>query len=50
MDITRFAPSNDNSVLFDSTEFDAGYLARLLGEPQCLGDSWLASWLDRCRC
>jgi hypothetical protein len=40
--------TNDNSVPFDSTEFDAGYLARLSGEPQCLGATagWRAGWAD----
>jgi hypothetical protein len=28
MDITRFTPRNDNSVPFDSTEFDAGFHAK----------------------
>jgi hypothetical protein len=48
MDITRSAPSNDSSVLFDSTELDVGYLARLLGEPQRLGATpgWRAGWTD----
>jgi hypothetical protein len=48
MDITRLQPRNDNSVPFDSTEFDTGYLARLSGEPQCLGATpgWRAGWAD----
>ncbi|WP_035355250.1 hypothetical protein [Edaphobacter aggregans] len=48
MDITRFTQRNDNSLPFDSTEFDAGYLARLSGEPQCLGATpgWRAGWAD----
>ena len=37
MDIICSIPRNDNSVPFDSTEFDAGYLARVSGESQCLG-------------
>jgi len=46
MDITRFTLRNDNAIPFDSTEFDAGYLARLSGEPQCLGATpgWRAGW------
>jgi hypothetical protein len=48
MEITRFTPRNDNAVPFDSSEFDAGYLARLSGEPQCLGATpgWRAGWAD----
>lgn len=36
-DIPRFSPLTDDNAPFDSKEFDAGYLARLFGEPQCLG-------------
>jgi len=44
MDNNRFQGRNNNAVLFDSTEFDAGYLARLSGEPQCLGAT--PGWAD----
>jgi hypothetical protein len=51
MDITRFQPRNDNSVSFESTEFDAGYLAPVSDEaPVSRGDSCLASWRGRYRC
>ena len=38
----------DNAVPFDSAEFDAGYIARLAGEPKCLGATpgWRAGWDD----
>lgn len=42
MDITHFQPRNGGSIPFDSTEFDAGYLAHLCGEPQCLSGQLLA--------
>jgi hypothetical protein len=36
----------NNSFSFDSTVLDAGYLARLTGEPECLGATpgWRAGW------
>jgi hypothetical protein len=37
MDITRFTTRNDNSVPFDSNEFDAGYLV-LSTEELTLGE------------
>jgi hypothetical protein len=48
MDNNRPRALNKNLVPFDSTEFDAGYLARLSGEPQCLGATlgWRAGWAD----
>jgi hypothetical protein len=48
MDIPRFSPLDDNIAPFDSDEFEAGYLARLSGEPQCLGATrgWRAGWAD----
>jgi hypothetical protein len=38
------ASSSYDGGLSDSTEFDAGYLARLSGEPQCLGAT--PDWAD----
>jgi hypothetical protein len=48
MDIPHFSPLDDNNAPFDSEEFEAGYLARLSGEPQCLGATrgWRAGWAD----
>jgi hypothetical protein len=46
MDIPRFFPVDDDNAPIDSKEFDAGYLARLSGEPECLSATrgWRAGW------
>jgi hypothetical protein len=48
MDIPSFSPLDDDNAPFDSKEFDAGYLARLSGEPQSLTATrgWRAGWAD----
>jgi hypothetical protein len=49
MDIPRFSPLDDDAPApFNSEEFEAGYLARLSGEPDCLSATrgWRAGWAD----
>ncbi|RZU40165.1 hypothetical protein [Edaphobacter modestus] len=48
MDTPRITPLDDDTAPFDANEFDAGYLARLSGEPQCLGATrgWRAGRAD----
>ena len=48
MDIPRFSPLDDDNVPFNSEEFEAGYVARLAGQPQCLSATrgWRAGWAD----
>jgi len=48
MDIAGFTSLDGDTATFDPNEFDAGYLARLAGEPQCLGATpgWRAGWAD----
>ena len=48
MDTPRFSPIDDDKISFNTEEFEAGYLARLSGEPQCLSatQGWRAGWAD----
>lgn len=36
MEIPRFSPLDDDNAFFNPEELEAGYIARLAGEPQCL--------------
>jgi hypothetical protein len=46
MEMTRISPPNDDNTPINSEEFEAGYLARLSGEPQCISGTrgWRAGW------
>jgi hypothetical protein len=48
MEIPRFLPLDDDNAFFNPEEFEAGYIARLAGEPQCLSATrgWRAGWVD----
>jgi len=48
MEMTRISPPNDDNTPINSEEFEAGYLARLSGEPQCMSATrgWRAGWAD----
>ena len=48
MEMTRISPPNDDNAPFNSEEFEAGYLARLSGEPQCISATrgWRAGWAN----
>jgi hypothetical protein len=44
----RFSPLEGDNTPFNPEEFEAGYIARLAGEPQCLNATrgWRAGWVD----
>lgn len=48
MEIIGISQPNDDNRPFNSEEFEAGYLARLSGEPQCISATrgWRAGWVD----
>jgi len=48
MEMIRIPQPNDDNTPFNSEEFEAGYLARLSGEPQCISATrgWRAGWSD----
>lgn len=48
MDISRFSPLEDGNAPFNADEFEAAYVARLAGQPQCLNVTrgWRAGWAD----
>lgn len=48
MEIIGISQPNDDNTPFNSEEFEAGYLARLSGEPHCISATrgWRAGWAD----
>lgn len=48
MEMIGISQSNDDNTPIYSEEFEAGYLARLSGEPKCISATrgWRAGWAD----
>jgi hypothetical protein len=48
MEIPRFSPLDDDNAPFNSEEFEAGYVARLAGQSQCVSAThgWRAGWAE----
>jgi hypothetical protein len=48
--ISRFTPIDDDQLVYDSEEFEAGYEARMAGEHfyTSATRSWRAGWADAC--